>query len=111
MGEAGVRSALPILAALSLSACMSAPPPVAVVPPRPAEPAVALPPPVSTDTCGAAEFQALVGRPRTEIPVAVRPEHHRVACSTCPEPEDQDASRLNFLFDAETGRISAVRCG
>ena len=100
-----------ILAALALSACMSAPPPVAVVTPRTAEPIVALSPTAPTDTCGAAEFQSLVGRLRTEIPVAIRPEHHRVACSTCPAPEDQDASRLNFLFDAETGRISAVRCG
>ena len=100
-----------ILAALALSACMSAPPPVAVVPPLALAPVVASPPAAPTDTCGAAEFQALIGRSRTEIPVAVRPEHHRVACSTCPAPEDQDASRLNFLFDAETGRISAVRCG
>ena len=100
-----------ILAALTLSACMSAPPPVAVAPPRAAEPVAVSLPPMPTDTCGAAEFQVLVGRLRTEIPVAVRPEHHRVACSTCPASEDQDASRLNFLFDAETGRISAVRCG
>jgi hypothetical protein len=34
-----------------------------------------------------------------------------VACTTCPAAEDADPSRLNFLFDAETGRIKQIRCG
>ena len=63
------------------------------------------------DQCGAAELQALVGRPRTEIPVPLNPNRQRVACTTCPVTEDVDPGRLNFFFDPDTGRIKQVRCG
>jgi hypothetical protein len=63
------------------------------------------------DQCGAAELQGLVGRPRTEIPVPLDPNRQRVACTSCPVTEDFDPGRLNFFFDAETGRIKQVRCG
>ena len=93
----------------TLSACSTpptpAPTPVAIAA-KPA-PTVA----EALDTCGAAELQHLVGRPRAEVPVPIRPEHHRVSCTTCPVATDADETRLNFIFDAATGLISAVRCG
>ena len=63
------------------------------------------------DQCGAADLQNLVGRPRTEIPVPLDPRRQRVACTTCPMTDDVDPTRLNFLFDAQSGRIRQVRCG
>jgi hypothetical protein len=93
----------------TLSACSTppapAPTPVAIAAKRAPTVAAAL------DTCGAAELQHLVGRPRTEVPVPIRPEHHRVTCATCPVATDADETRLNFIFDGATGLISAVRCG
>jgi hypothetical protein len=63
------------------------------------------------DPCGAADLQRLVGRPRTEIPIPVDPSRQRVACTTCPVAQDYNPSRLNFFFEAETGRIKQIRCG
>lgn len=63
------------------------------------------------DQCGAAELQRLIGRPRTEIPIPIDPNRQRVACTSCPVTGDFDASRLNFFFDADTGRIKEIRCG
>ncbi len=70
-----------------------------------------IPQPTASDQCGAAQAQALVGRPRTLIPVPVDPRRQRVACTTCPVTEDFDPTRLNFLFDAQSGLIRQVRCG
>lgn len=94
---------------MGVAACSTPPAP----PPPPVVAAASSPLPVAAalDTCGAAELQHLVGRPRAEVPVAVRPEHHRVTCATCPVGTDADQTRLNFIFDAATGLISAVRCG
>lgn len=72
------------------------------------------PPPApqpSADACGASRLQSLIGRPRTEIPVPVRPELQRVACTRCPITMDFNPNRLNFFFDADTGRIKEIRCG
>lgn len=105
---------LPIFAAMAglvVVGCSStpepapAPPPVAEAPPPPPAPA---PPP---DTCGALEHQHLIGRLRTEIPVPLRPEQRRVMCTTCPATMDYQPDRLNFLFNAETGRIESISCG
>jgi hypothetical protein len=63
------------------------------------------------DSCGAAEVQHLVGRPRSEIPVPLNPSRQRVACTTCPVTMDYSPQRLNFFFDAETGVIKEIRCG
>jgi hypothetical protein len=63
------------------------------------------------DQCGAADLQRLVGRPRTEVPVPLDPGRQRVACTACPVTEDFDPTRLNFFFDADTGRIKQIRCG
>ena len=63
------------------------------------------------DTCGANQHQHLVGRPRTEIPVPLNPERQRVACDSCPITQDYSPDRLNFFFDAASGRITKVSCG
>jgi hypothetical protein len=68
-------------------------------------------PPVAGDECGARELQHLVGKPRSEIPVPVNPALQRVACTTCPVTMDFHPRRLNFFYDADTGRIKEVRCG
>ncbi|HEX5378931.1 MAG TPA: I78 family peptidase inhibitor [Phenylobacterium sp.] len=81
-------------------------------PPRPPPASTARPVPrQSADMCGASKFQGLVGRPRTEIPVPVMPSLQRVACTTCPVTMDYNPRRLNFFFDAESGRIKEVKCG
>lgn len=82
-------------------------------PSEPVEPTPEPPPSVAsnTDQCGAADFQKLVGRRRSEIPVPVLPALQRVACTTCPVTQDYNPRRLNFFFDAETGIIKEVRCG
>ena len=106
-----MRLASLVALTLALAACSSAPtpepppPPVVVAPP----PAPAPPPPA--DLCRAGEHQALVGKPRSEIPVPVNPSRQRVACTTCPMTMDYNPERLNFLFDAATGRVVEVRCG
>jgi hypothetical protein len=108
-----MRRAILMGGLLALAACSTspqppqpAPPPVATAPPpappRPIEPA---------DACGAREMQRFVGRPRTEVPVPVKPELQRVACTTCPVTQDFNQNRLNFFFDADTGLIKEVRCG
>jgi hypothetical protein len=63
------------------------------------------------DACGAADLQALVGRPRSEIPIPVDPARQRVVCTTCPATMDYSPQRLNFFFDAGTGIIKEIRCG
>ena len=97
-------------ALIALSGCVSEPPapPPAPPPPRPAAP----PPPAdANDKCGAAEAQRFVGRPRSEIPVPVRPEKQRVLCTTCMATMDFREDRLNFFYDADTGVVKRVTCG
>lgn len=97
---------------LALAACSTAPPaeprPQPSEATRPAEPA---PPAAEADMCGASKMQHLVGKPRSEIPVPVKPELQRVVCTTCAMTMDYRQDRLNFLFDAQTGIIKEVRCG
>ena len=81
--------------------------------PTPSPPRSPIPRPETSerDQCGAADLQRLVGRPRTEIPVPVDPRRQRVTCTTCPITQDFNPARLNFLFDADSGKIRQVRCG
>lgn len=96
---------------LTLGACSSpADPPSPIAPPRTIAPRPA-PIVAPRDSCGAADLQYLVGRSRSEIPVPVRPNLQRVACTTCPVTQDYSPSRLNFFFEAQTGIIREVRCG
>lgn len=113
----------PIAAAalvLVLAACASepmgpaptAPPPSTPVPPASPPPQSRPPAPhPAADSCGAAEAQRYVGRPRTEIPIPIQPSLQRVACTTCPVTLEFMPRRLNFFFDAETGIIKEVKCG
>lgn len=96
---------------LALAACSTPQPAPAPPPPPPSAPPPppAAPPPA--DACDARGHQHLVGRPRSEIPVPVRPNLQRVVCTTCPMTMDHNPNRLNFLFDAATGIIREVRCG
>lgn len=108
-----MKHAIALAAALVLAACSTAPEPAPVPPPPPissAPPPAPAPQPVA-DACRAGEHQNLVGRPRAEIPVPVKPELQRVACATCPVTMDFNPNRLNFFFDAHTGLIKEVRCG
>ncbi|MDP1913678.1 peptidase inhibitor I78 [Brevundimonas sp.] len=84
-------------ALIALSGCVSEPP--------------APPPADANDKCGAAEAQRFVGRPRSEIPVPVRPEKQRVLCTTCMATMDFREDRLNFFYDADTGVVKRVTCG
>jgi hypothetical protein len=79
--------------------------------PVPQQSPVPKPQAAARDACGAADLQRLVGRPRTEIPVPIDPNRQRVACTTCPVTEEFVPDRLNFFFDALTGRIKQIRCG
>jgi len=101
--------------ALALTACSTpqeaaSPPPPPVSRPAPPPPSVE-PSPASDDACNAKAHQRLVGRPRTEVPVPVRPNLQRVLCTTCPMTMDHNPNRLNIFFDAATGIIKEVRCG
>lgn len=98
---------LALLAAGCSSGPAAEPPPPTPAPTTP----VARAPLPQRDACGAAQHQHLVGRPRSEIPVPVRPDLRRVACTTCPVTMDFNAYRLNFFFDASTGVIKEIRCG
>jgi hypothetical protein len=102
---------------LALAGCSSTPPePPPIIPAPPARPAPPAPPfavapAPPRDQCGLAAAQALVGRPRSEIPVPINPAQQRVACTTCPVTLDYNPARLNFFFDAQTGAVREVRCG
>ena len=107
-----MKRAIVLGAVLALAACSTAPEPVAPPPAAPAAPPPAAPAPQPVaDACHAGEHQHLVGRPRSEIPVPVKPDLQRVACTTCPVTMDFNPNRLNFFFDAQTGLIKEVRCG
>ena len=101
-----------ILGLLTVGACAAAPPPPPAEAPSsiPAPPVAPAPQPVA-DMCGARDMQGLVGKPRSEIPVPVKPDLQRVACTTCAVTMDFNPQRLNFFFDAQTGLIKEVRCG
>jgi len=100
--------------ALALTACSTpqeAPPPQPPPASRPAPPPTTPEPDSADDACNAKAHRHLVGRPRSEIPVPVKPNLQRVACTTCPVTMDYNPNRLNFFFDAATGIIKDVRCG
>lgn len=102
-----------ITAALALTAC--APNEITPPPPRAGEPAQQskAPDPKSdpSDICNAKNFQYLVGRPKTEIPVPVNPRNRRVTCTACPVTMDFNPERLNIFFDQATGIVKEVKCG
>ena len=103
---------LVLVALMATAAACSTAPETAPPPPPPTTPPPVSPAPApEADMCRAGDYQSLVGRPRSEIPVPVKPELQRVACTTCPVTMDFNPNRLNFFFDAQTGLIKQVRCG
>ena len=123
MAQAGlsgraVRWAALTAAAAGLGGCAGPPVPTAtaVLPPfhvvpgsllLPAAPLPARP----RDTCGAASLAGLIGRPRTQIPVAVDLSRRRVSCTACPVAPDVRLDRVNILYDARTGLVTRITCG
>ena len=119
------RGALFALFFLSLSSCTSAPEAPVAPAPRPEPQAPVYHPPVSRptppppaayrpmadDQCGASALQALVGKPRTEIPVPLDPGKRRVVCSSCIVTQEYRSDRQTIVFSSETGIIESVKCG
>jgi len=107
MGKSGVTKGVLVSAVLVLAGCGGSP----SAPSRPVQSA----PPVSAqpsgDQCGATQLQALIGQPRTSIPVPVDVTSRRVACTTCPLTEDYSPSRLNILYNRDSGLVERVFCG
>ena len=83
--------------------------PTPYVTPKPSSQPTA--PKTAADACGAASHAYLVGKNRSEIPIPVDPAQRRVACSTCPLTEEFRPTRLNILYNTESGVIESVRCG
>lgn len=108
-----IRKLASFAAVLMLSACASTPEPASAPTPPPVTeaPTVPLPPPPPEDSCKSADFQYLVGKNKSEIPVPTDPSKRRVACTTCPVTMDYRPDRLNIYFDAETGIVKEVKCG
>jgi len=107
MDKSGVTKGLLVSAVLVLAGCGGSP----STPSRPVQSA----PPVSIqpsgDLCGATQLQALIGQPRTSIPVPVDVTSRRVTCTTCPLTEDYSPSRLNILYNRDSGLVERVFCG
>jgi hypothetical protein len=115
MGTPGVKST-PLLALLLLAACAS-PAPGPSTAAAPSTPAASTSPPPATpevspaaDQCGATALQYLVGKPETEIPIAIDPTHRRVVCTTCPMTRDYRLDRQTILFDEKTQLVTSVAC-
>jgi len=107
-----MRHAIVLGVLLAVAACSTAPKPAPTPAPPPTAPPAPPPAPEPVaDACRAGDHQHLVGRPRSEIPVPVKPDLQRVACTTCPVTMDFNPNRLNFFFDAQTGIIKQVKCG
>ena len=83
---------------------VAGPAPTAVAPPAP-------PPPTAAPQCDAASLMYLIGKPRTEIPVAVEPAMRRVYCSSCLVTQDYMPGRTDIVFDTQTGIVTQVKCG
>lgn len=69
------------------------------------------PPPEAPEQCGAGDYQWLVGRPRSAVPDKPTGATWRIACSECPVTMDYSPSRMNIIYDEESGIVEAVDCG
>lgn len=116
MGKAGLRRGAALVVAILLASCTTQtaapppPPPPAPAPKPPPPPPPPPPPKPAPDQCGAAPLQSLVGRPKSEIPIPLRPGARRVVCTTCPMTEDFNPTRQTILFDATSGLVTSVKC-
>jgi hypothetical protein len=69
------------------------------------------PPGDAPDQCKAAQYQSYIGRNRVSLPPKPDGETWRVTCTTCPVTMDYNPSRLNILYDQQTGLIRQMKCG
>jgi hypothetical protein len=112
VGSCAAPPAAPPPAAAPPPVPQAAPAPPDTPPPAAPQTAQAAPPtPRPTDSCGAADLQYLIGRPRTDIPIPLTPGRRRVVCSTCPMTQDFVPYRQTIIYDAATGLVSSVKCG
>ena len=93
---------LSALGGLTLAAC---------APTDGSDPMHPMPPDGGPDQCRAADYQRYVGRNRSELPRQPDGERWRVTCTTCPVTMDYSPSRLNLLYDEQTGVIRQLKCG
>ena len=70
-----------------------------------------MPPDDGPDQCKASQYQSYVGRNRSTLPARPAGETWRVTCTTCPVTMDYNPSRLNILYDEQSGIIRQVKCG
>ena len=81
----------------------------APVPPPPVQPT-----PVARlvwDQCGAGAMLYLVGKQKSEIPVANDPTRRRVVCTTCPMTQDYRPERQTILYDEASKAVVRITCG
>jgi hypothetical protein len=67
--------------------------------------------PVPADECGAAQYQALIGKKKADIPPTPPGTTWCVACTSCPVTMDLLANRLNIFINEKTEVIEQVKCG
>ena len=61
--------------------------------------------------CKVEDYQAYVGRNRSEIPAAPQGQIFRVLCTTCPATMDYRENRVNFVYEEPSGVVRQVKCG
>jgi hypothetical protein len=69
------------------------------------------PAPVSKDTCGAAQYQWLVGKPKAAIPAAPAGAVWRIYSTEQVVTMDYVEARMAIVWDAKTGLVVRVKCG
>ena len=95
---------LALVSSAILAGCTSPVPPAAGADPG----RVGMQPP--PDTCGAARYAHLIGRPVTEAPPPGSDPNYRVAATDDPLTMDLNPQRVNIFYDRSSGRIVGVRC-
>jgi hypothetical protein len=126
MRRLAVLAGLPLIGAVTVLAVVAGTarpqtpiatqPPLSAPAPQPQQPVQSAPSVIATpiaasSRCDAANLAWLVGKPRTAIPVPVDLSERRVSCTTCPVTQDYQPGRTDILFDAQSGLITAVKCG
>ena len=65
----------------------------------------------AADTCGAAAYASYVGTDHRQVPAEPMGRDFRVVCTTCAMTKDYSAQRLNFFYDATSGKVVRLACG
>lgn len=105
-----IRAVL-IACAMTLAAC--APEPSEPEPAPEAEPAAQMPAnaeeATAQDTCGAAQYEHLIGQPASSVDQASLPPGTRIITPETMVTQDFSPQRLNIMTGTD-GRISSMRC-